>query len=117
VTQLFADDLDRIQAQGEAEVKLAGRRFRIQKQFVADVSEQSLTGHLTRLGRALCVLHSPLDEIVGISNAGDIFAAARHPKSFVSLDNADHLLRRSRDAQYVARVLAAWASRYLDSPG
>jgi putative redox protein len=114
VTHLFEGHLDEIAADGEAEVQLAGRPFRIKKQFVEDVSERTLTAALGSLRRALCVFHSPIDELVGISNARDIFVAAKHPKTFVSLDNADHLLRSVRDAQYTATVLAAWASRFID---
>ena len=114
VTHLFDNKLDEIADQGEAEVHLAGRPFRIQQQFVQDVRQTTLLGHLKRLRRALCVFHSPIDELVGVSNAADIFTAAMHPKSFVSLDNADHLLRDPRDSTYVASVLAAWAARFLD---
>lgn len=116
VTHLFADRLETIDREGEAAVKLAGRPFRINKQFLDDVSARKLDGHLSRLGRALLVMHSPIDEVVGIENAARIFQAAKHPKSFVSLDDADHLLRNPRDARYVASVLAAWADRFLDEP-
>ena len=101
--------------QGEAEVRLAGRPFRIKMQLVDDLQDQRLTVAIQNLRRALLVLHSPVDEIVGVDHARRIFEAARHPKSFVSLDGADHLLlQRERDAHYVAEVLAAWAGRYLE---
>lgn len=102
-----------IEAKGEAEVLLAGRSFRIQKQFLDDIAEQKLDGALASLRKALMIFHAPRDQTVGIENAGHIFAAAKHPKSFVSLDDADHLLTRRPDAIYVARVLSVWASRYL----
>ena len=92
---------------------LAGRKFTIQDQFLRDIESHSLTEQIRALGRALLVFHSPTDEIVGIDNAATIFKAAKHPKSFVSLDDADHLLTRTEDAQYVADVLSAWASRFL----
>lgn len=115
VAHLFEGHLDEIAADGEAEVRLAGRPFRIRKQLLDDVSAANLAEHLRRLDRALCVFHSPVDEVVAVSNAAEIFTTARHPKSFVSLDRADHLLRDPRDATYVAAVLAAWASRFLDA--
>ena len=102
-----------IEARGEASVVLAGRPFRIQKQFLDDVSGQRLDNILAHLGKALLVFHAPLDDTVDVSNAARIFTAAKHPKSFVSLDDADHLLSRKEDAQYVGNVLGAWARRYL----
>lgn len=102
-----------IEARGEAEVLLGGRPFRIRRQFLEDISAQNLEAAIRNLRRALLVFHAPRDEIVGIDNASRIFAAAKHPKSFISLDDADHLLRRRADARYVAEVLAAWAGRYL----
>lgn len=104
-----------IETEGEAEVELAGRRFRIRKHFLDDVSASNLTVALTRLKRALIVFHAPRDATVGIDNAAALFTAAKHPKSFVSLDDADHLLTRKADARYVGAVLAAWATRYLDA--
>ena len=113
VAQLFQDAAPEIEAKGEAEVKLGGRSFRIKKQFLDDISGHKLEAAVGSLGKALMVFHAPRDATVGIDNAGRIFAAAKHPKSFVSLDDADHLLSRKADAVYVARVLAAWAGRYL----
>jgi uncharacterized OsmC-like protein/alpha/beta superfamily hydrolase len=114
VTHLFAADRRaEIDAAGEAEVELAGRVFRIRREFLEDIAAQKLTEAIATLRRALIVFHSPRDTIVGIDNASRIFLAARHPKSFVSLDDADHLLTRRADARYVGAVLAAWASRYL----
>jgi uncharacterized OsmC-like protein/alpha-beta hydrolase superfamily lysophospholipase len=114
VTGLFKDRLAEIRADGEVEVTLSGRPFRIRRGFIEDVAEQKLGGRLAALRKALLIFHSPADEIVGIDNASRIFAAARHPKSFVSLADADHLLTRRSDAAYVAKVIAAWAERYLD---
>jgi uncharacterized OsmC-like protein/alpha-beta hydrolase superfamily lysophospholipase len=114
VTGLFKDRLDEIKADGEVEVTLSGRPFRIRRGFLDDVAEQQLSGRVAGLRKALLILHSPTDETVGIDNASRIFAAARHPKSFVSLVDADHLLSRRSDASYVANVIAAWAERYLD---
>lgn len=113
VAHNFQPDLDEIEEKGKAEVTLAGRRFTIKKQFLEDVAEQRLAERIAKLKRALLVFHAPLDQTVGIDNATDIFVAAKHPKSFVSLDKADHLLSRHEDAAYVAKVLAAWAARYL----
>ncbi|HVY56258.1 MAG TPA: bifunctional alpha/beta hydrolase/OsmC family protein [Xanthobacteraceae bacterium] len=116
VVGLFLDHLDAIHAHGEVEVTLAGRPFRIRREFLADVAEQKLEARIGAMHKALLIFHSPTDEIVGIDNASRIFAAAKHPKSFVSLAGADHLLSRRADAVYVANVLAAWAERYLDAP-
>ncbi len=102
-----------IEAAGEAEVDLGGRRFRIKKQFLDDIASQSNASRIAALRKALLVFHSPHDTTVDIDNAAKIFVAAKHPKSFVSLDTADHLLTRKADAVYVAAVLAAWASRYI----
>src|SRR4051794_2014976 len=113
VTHHFAADLGKIAETGKAEVTLASRPFTITKQFLDDVGEQNILDGLGKLKKALLVCHSPRDEYVGIDNATQIFAAARHPKSFLSLDAADHLLRKREDAIYVADVIAAWASRYL----
>jgi uncharacterized OsmC-like protein/alpha-beta hydrolase superfamily lysophospholipase len=116
VARLFTDALPEIEAKGEAEVHLAGRPFRIQKQFLDDIARQNTAAKLGHLGKALIVFHSPRDQLVGIENARVIFDAARHPKSFISLDDADHLLTRRADAIYVSDLLAAWASRYVGAP-
>lgn len=117
VTALFASSLDSIVAQGEAEVELAGRRFRIRRSLIDDLAEQPQLERIGRLGRALLVLHSPIDDTVGIDNARQIYEAARHPKSFVALDGADHLLTRGPDATFAAAIIAAWAARYAaDAP-
>jgi putative redox protein len=113
VRHLFQAARPEIEAKGEAEVLLAGRSFRIRKQFLEDIEKHKLAGTLAELRKALLVFHAPRDATVGIENAGEIFTAAKHPKSFVSLDDADHLLSRREDAVYVATVLTAWATRYL----
>jgi putative redox protein len=109
----FGSSLEEIEAKGEAVVRLAGRPFRIARSFVDDARMQRLDGFVGNLGRALLVLHSPVDATVGIENAARLYAAAKHPKSFVSLDDADHLVSRRSDATYAARVIAAWVDRYL----
>lgn len=113
VTALFSDSLSEIQCCGQATVDLGGRPFTISREFVEALGDRDLGPRIADLHRPLLVLHAPLDRTVGIENAGQIFAAARHPKSFVSLDDADHLLTRAEDAAYAADVIAAWASRYL----
>ncbi|MEY9415913.1 uncharacterized OsmC-like protein/fermentation-respiration switch protein FrsA (DUF1100 family) [Bradyrhizobium japonicum] len=115
VTGLFSEHLDSIRAQGEVEVSLAGRPFRIKREFLDDIAEQELMKDITGLHKALLVMQSPVDDTVGIDNATKIFVAARHPKSFVSLDHADHLLTKPADALYTADVITAWASRYIDT--
>src|SRR5215468_5883552 len=114
VTHLFKDRIEDIRQQGEVEVSLAGRPFRIKREFLDDVAERSLTAQIAKLHKALLVMHSPTDDTVGIDNATHIFVAAKHPKSFVSLAEADHLLSQRRDSAYVADVIAAWAERYVD---
>lgn len=123
VLENFGTALDRIRTDGRAEVTLAGRSFEIGRGFVEDVEQARLDEALAGLGRALLILHAPRDAQVGIDNASRLFTAARHPKSFVSLDDADHLLTRPEDAEYAAGVIAAWAERYVppaearDAPG
>ena len=114
VAGLFGDRVDEIESKGEIEVTLVGRPFRIRRALLADIAGQNLTERIVGLRKALLVFHSPTDETVGIDNASRIFTAAKHPKSFISLAGADHLLRRPSDAAYVAHVVAAWAERYLD---
>jgi putative redox protein len=114
VTGLFGDHVDNIREHGEAKVSLAGRPFTIKRQFLDDVAESPLMEKISHLHKALLVMHSPTDDTVGIDNATRIFVTARHPKSFVSLSGADHLLSNHRDSAYVADMIAAWATRYLD---
>ncbi|MEM1442074.1 MAG: bifunctional alpha/beta hydrolase/OsmC family protein [Verrucomicrobiota bacterium] len=115
VTHLLSTKLDEIREKGQASVEVARREFLIQREFVEDlerISTEEASGHL---GKALLILHSPIDEIVGIENAAGIYSQAKHPKSFVSLDNADHLLTKESDARYAARTIAMWAERYLET--
>lgn len=113
VTKLFDEHIDTIHADGEAVVRLAGRPFTITRQFLMDAAEQNLDDKTAHLQRALLVMHSPQDRTVDISNALHIFTAAKHPKSFVSLDGADHLLTRKEDAEWAAGVIGAWSDRYI----
>src|SRR6266436_2156406 len=114
VTGLFKDRIEDIRKHGKVEVSLAGRPFHISSEFLDDIAEHNLIAQVTKLHKALLIMHSPTDDTVGIDNATRIFVAAKHPKSFVSLAGADHLLSGKRDAAYVADVIAAWTSRYLD---
>ena len=116
VTGLFKEHVDKIRELGEVEVSLAGRPFRIKREFLDDIAEQRIRDCLANLRKALLVFHSPTDDIVGIENASHIFTAAKHPKSFVSLAGADHLLSKRDDAVYVANVITAWAERYIERP-
>lgn len=112
VSKQLDSDLEKISKEGEAEVDLAGRKFKIKKQFVDDIRNQQ-NDHIAKLRRALLILHSPVDETVNIAEAEKIYQQALHPKSFISLDKADHLLSRAEDSEYVAACISAWASRYL----
>jgi putative redox protein len=114
VTGLFKEHIEDIRKHGRVEVSLAGRPFAITRQFIDDVAEHDLLARVTLLRKALLVLHSPTDDTVGIDNATRIFLSAKHPKSFVSLADADHLLSQKRDSTYAADVIAAWAERYVD---
>ncbi len=113
VKGLFGDALPTIEQDGQATVQLAGRSFTIKKQFLEDAAEYKLAARTAALHRALLVMHSPRDDTVDISNALAIFSAAKHPKSFISLDDADHLLSKRQDAIYVAGLIAAWSVKYL----
>ena len=114
VTGLFRERIEDIRKHGKVEVSLAGRPFHITREFLDDIAEHGLMAQVTNLHKALLIMHSPTDDTVGIDNATRIFVAARHPKSFVSLADADHLLSGKRDSVYVADVIAAWATRYLE---
>src|SRR5436190_16380299 len=116
VTGLFAEHIDDIRRHGQVEVSLAGRPFQIKREFLDDIAEHNLLGQVAKLHKALLILHAPTDDTVGIDNATKLFLAAKHPKSFVSLAGADHLLTDRRDATYAADVIAAWAERYLGPP-
>ena len=113
VQHLFTNDIKDIVTHGERQVMLAGRRFLIRKQFLEDIAEQKILEKVRELNRALLILHSPRDDMVNIEHARKIYEAALHPKSFISLDRADHLLTRKEDAEYVASLISAWATHYL----
>jgi uncharacterized OsmC-like protein/pimeloyl-ACP methyl ester carboxylesterase len=113
VLEQFGSSLDDIRDKGEARVTLAGRKFSVRRAFIEDAAGHRLAEHISSLGKALLVMHAPRDAVVGIDNASKIFLAAKHPKSFVSLDDADHLLSDAASAAYAARVIAAWASKYI----
>lgn len=114
VSHLFGSKLDEIKEDGEAVVKIGGRPFKIQQQFIEDINSRSLENCLKELDKALLIMHSPQDTTVGIENAADIYQGAMHPKSFISLDGADHLLSDKDDSIYVGKVIATWAERYVD---
>jgi len=114
VTHNFGGALDQICTEGKATVDLGGRPFTIRKEFIDDVSGENLTFDIENLNRALLVMHAPLDSTVGIENAAEIFSAAKHPKSFVTLDKADHLITDPCDAEYAAEVISSWAGKYMD---
>ncbi|MGM0546525.1 MAG: alpha/beta hydrolase family protein [Bacteroidota bacterium] len=113
VTHHLMDKKDEIMQTGKARVKLAGRIFTIKKQFLDDLKEQAMNDVIENLDKPLLIFHSPIDQTVGIDNAAHIYELARHPKSFISLDDADHLLTNEEDARYVGSVTAAWVDRYL----
>ncbi|MFZ2101236.1 MAG: bifunctional alpha/beta hydrolase/OsmC family protein, partial [Oricola sp.] len=113
VLRMFKEDIATIEREGEAEVSLAGRTFRIGKDFLDAARCANVLDRLPKLKASLLIMHSPLDEVVGIENAERIFKSARHPKSFISLDHADHLLTRPEDADFAASVIAGWATRFL----
>ncbi|WP_027581713.1 bifunctional alpha/beta hydrolase/OsmC family protein [Bradyrhizobium sp. Ai1a-2] len=113
VTHLLKDQVDNIREKGEVEVSLAGRPFRIKREFLDDVAEQNLLAQVAKLHKALLIMHAPTDDTVGIENATKLFIAAKHPKSFVTLADADHLLTDKRDTTYAADVITAWSERYI----
>ena len=113
LTQFDSAGLDRVMKDGEAEVQISGRPFLVKRSFIEDIARHDVEKHSANLHRPLLVMHSPRDEAVGIEHASRIFLAARHPKSFVSLDTADHLLTKPDDANYAAQLIGAWVTRYL----
>ncbi|MEQ1868242.1 MAG: alpha/beta fold hydrolase [Micropepsaceae bacterium] len=117
VSHNFDSALSEIEARGQAEVQLGGRPFSISKQFLTDLQSQRIEDRIATLKRALLVMHSPIDAVVGIEHASRIFADAKHPKSFVSLDGADHYLKRVADADYAADIISTWGTRFLGAAG
>jgi putative redox protein len=114
---LLADDKDVILREDETLVDIAGRKFRIKRQFLTDIEKYNTLEHIAGLNKALLIFHSPVDHIVSIDEAAKIYTAAKHPKSFISLDRADHLLSDKRDTEYVSGIIASWAGRYIQEPG
>lgn len=114
VAGLLKDQVANIEQQGEVEVTLGGSKFRVRRAFLDDIAGQMLAARIGALHKALLIFHSPTDDTVGIDNASHIFLAAKHPKSFISLTGADHLISSSNDAAYIAHVISAWSERYLD---
>ena len=113
VSQALGDSKEIIERRGEANVELEGRIFKIKKQFLDDLESVRMQETIRNLNRALLILHSPVDSVVGIENAAKIFQTARHPKSFISLDKADHLLMNQKDSLYAGSIIATWALRYI----
>jgi len=116
VQHLVQSASEEIEANGQARVHIGQQSFNIKKQFLEDIQQTRLRDKINRLGKALLILHAPQDRIVSIENAEKIYVAARHPKSFISLDGADHLLTRKEDGHYVGEVIASWVKRYIDKP-
>jgi putative redox protein len=117
VSLALGDSKEIIERRGEANVDLAGKTFKIKKQFLDDLESIRMQQTIQNLKRALLIFHAPTDGVVGIDNAARIFKTARHPKSFISLDNADHLLMNPEDSRYVGSLIAAWASKYINADG
>lgn len=113
LTRHLEDIREPLERRGEAEMTIAGRRLKIRKQFLEDISQSAIDQALQSLDRALLILHSPNDVVVDIENAARLYRTARHPKSFVSLDTADHLLSDPEDSRYAGGIIAAWVRRYL----
>jgi uncharacterized OsmC-like protein/alpha/beta superfamily hydrolase len=114
VSNLFEESLDKIIKAGEADVLLAGRKFKIKNQFIEDINEVNLKERLSKMRVPLLIFHSPQDDTVSIEHAKNIYSWSKHPKSFITLDGADHLLNNKIDSEYVAEVLKSWSSRYMN---
>lgn len=115
VSHLFEDSLETIKEQEKAEVDLFGRKFTITSQFVKDINETDILSSIAKFKKALLVLHSPTDNIVSIDHAANIYKSAKHPKSFVSLDGADHLISEKKDSDYICEIISSWITRYIDA--
>jgi alpha-beta hydrolase superfamily lysophospholipase len=116
IKNLLKEDITTIENKGKALVSLGGRPFEIKKQFLDDIFNNDSEDKIRNLGKALLILHSPVDNIVNIENAAKIYKVAKHPKSFISLDGADHLLSRKRDSFYVGEIISTWVKRYILFP-
>ncbi len=113
IRRVFASKMEEIMSQGSALVDVAGRDVEIGRDFVEDLSRYNIKRSLNELTKPILVMHSPEDDMVGIDHATNIFMAARHPKSFISLDNVDHLIKNIKDARYIGKLISAWASKYI----
>ena len=113
VAHLFASGIEEIEEKGEARLSIGGREFNIQKQFLDDINDKNMTATVRKMKKPLLVMHSPQDTTVGIENAANIYRDAWHPKSFITLDGADHLLTEKRDSLYAGTMIAAWSERYI----
>ena len=113
VSHLFASGIEEIKEKGEARLSIGGREFNIQKQFLDDINDKNMASTLGKMKKPLLVMHSPQDTTVGIENAANIYRDAWHPKSFITLDGADHLLSQKEDSLYVGRIIATWSERYI----
>lgn len=113
VTNLFSKDLDRIESEGRAEVSIGGRPFTLSQEFVNDLESQNLLEILLGMRKAFLFMHSPQDTVVDLSNAAELYLAAYHPKSFVSLNGADHLLSEEKESRYVGELISTWSKKYL----
>jgi len=116
VAHLFENQLEEIKTNQQADVNIGGKSITIKKHFLEDLAEKDLAAFLPTLDKALLIMHSPQDKVVGVDNATQLYKLARHPKSFVSLDGADHLLRKQHDSRYVGDLIASWAARYVSKP-
>jgi len=114
VSHLFDDNIDVINRDGVADVNLAGRKFKIKKQFIDDIKNQNLLEKLSKSKKAYLIMHSSSDDTVSIDHAAKIYQSLKHPKSFISLDKADHLVSNPKDAQYIANVIGAWVGAYVE---
>ncbi|MDZ7646543.1 MAG: OsmC family protein [Cytophagales bacterium] len=116
VKHIFVEQLTKLKENGLAQVNIGGRPFTLKQQFIDDLRHHVVLKTLADLNKSILILHSPQDETVSIDNAALLYQAARHPKSFVSLDGADHLLTHKNDSHYAGEMIATWAQRYLDLP-
>ncbi|WP_296703247.1 bifunctional alpha/beta hydrolase/OsmC family protein [Algoriphagus sp.] len=113
IKKLFKESISKIKEMGSAEVVIGGRPFRVSKQFLEDLEQKPLENMLKKLNKSLLIMHSPQDEIVDIQNAAELYNAAKHPKSFISLDGSDHMVSKETDSEYVGEVIASWSKRYV----
>ena len=111
----FESEVDKLEKQEKVDIELANKTLTISRDFVADLKQHSLLEKISQLRKALLIFHSPIDNIVSINEASKIFVAAKHPKSFISLDKADHLITEKKDIEYIAEAINAWALRYIDA--